>query len=282
MKTDEFEIWRADYCQHFPSVAAWLNSLGTELKARQLHFWAEALADVPLEVAREVTGKLYRGDFPAFGSYDSDRERTAGEVRRLSFQLLDERRRASEPEPEREPPAAFPQAGVLTGISEDFRRIVKMVESGVDQEVAMRRVLGKRYGFAEGRRYRCLSCLDTGLAWVWSVKSMHAFKAGAFGKPGTMCVAVCPCECPKGETKINYPKTQADAKRRPRGALWTSDDARYNPDKWCLCPWGDVHSKQNQEKFRAWAETFFARREKEEAERLEKEAEAEALRQREF
>ena len=100
MNDNQFERWISDYCDRFPSVAAWLNDLEQSrpgLKAKTLALWSEALADVSYREAASVTIAMYRGDLEPVGNWQESREMTAATIRRqvLLRRQLKRRREAA-------------------------------------------------------------------------------------------------------------------------------------------------------------------------------------------
>lgn len=73
MTTDEFGVWFLEHSAAFPSLLSWFDNLGKKspgLGDKTMAVWRQALADVPLDLARVATTRLVRGDEELPGLYD--------------------------------------------------------------------------------------------------------------------------------------------------------------------------------------------------------------------
>ncbi len=224
----EFWEWWNDYSIAFPYVDSKLGSIeekGNEGGKQTLRGWSKALADVALADAKRVTEMMVRGDIEPVDQFKLGE--TAAIVRRHAKELAYRKNSPAEGEKSWKLPAQA--GGVISHLRlkpalETYLRMKAHGASAQEVTEALQRMIPPDPPDRQ-RRYRCLLCKDSGLAWVWSVKSMIAVVQKTIDDRANRSWCSIPCECPLGEPFLAPYKDG----RRP---YWSR---RFNPSLDCPC-----------------------------------------------
>lgn len=241
MTDTEFSDWIVSHMRVFPDMKAWLTKMEEADRRALQEAWRDALRDVELQDAKEVTRQMVSGDIPPIAAFE--RESTAATVRKFSKELASARRsfhREREYEPRQS--CENPIAGNW------FREIMRRLKN--DSTLTARQVAAEvipPIDPTKGPRFNCPLCFDTGLVTVWSERSIRAAIENRLDDANNRRSCAAPCSCKRGERFIwrgtNAPKEWSG---------WRSSDAVYSEDRHFLCPGGDTEDAAKQAAFKEW------------------------------
>lgn len=207
----EFKEWLEYHQDTFPSVRKWW---ATEVKnvAETMRQWYRPLEHVDLQDAKQATDRLIDG------REEWDRYRKLDDLP-IVIREIAGRVRAGRVAPVKKNydpgPVSFRE------VAEATSELVKRYEQGLQEGRGKREMLESLIPVDPAReaRYRCLWCRDTGLAEVWTNRSIHECMHGQEVKKRS---GVMRCTCDQGS-------------KRPGEQL-----ALFDPDLFALFEGGDL------------------------------------------
>lgn len=240
--------WLANHCHTFPDFGSWIAGIQPlDKRSKLIDAWAEALSDVDPRDAKAVTNRMLSGDDPPIAAYE--REQTPAKVRAMAKANRDRRAELDRQTIERQRGTQPSRRPVYDQSCQQlFRSILKTVDDnpGCNVTEEARKLLPAPSD--DGPRYDCPLCRDYGLVTVWSEISIQAELLGELMHPGNRRTCVAPCTCDSGNRFVW--SGQGDP---PRGwAAWRSDEARYSPERHCLCRGADTTSIESISEFKQW------------------------------
>lgn len=243
MNRDDFNVFVTEMRDSFPDFDAWILGLdpldkNRPKQSRLLQAWRSALSDVELSEARDVIGKMLRGDLPPIKAFE--RDQTPAIVRNHVREAKRLRSAPSESERYREPPRRHQPRGKA---GEHFSALDKLLSSGVALAEASRQVfagLGATENESYLRRFNCHICEDSAWVVVWNERAMLLTIGGGSPGDGHEFRMSVPCSCEKG------------------GRLRDSSRFRYSDRKYCLVSETDavdalrmwIHARQQEKRHR--------------------------------
>lgn len=271
MKRNEFDRWLSDYVGKFPSTGIWLSELGEAVTESQRTLWADILDSVSLAEGKRATLAMARGEYPAVGSTNSDREQTALKVRDVV--------RAMKREEQEQTAGVHPddeyqdyrrgRSGkhVGPGVLQQF---IDLKAQGLTQPEICASIFGPTTDAdRSGPRYRCAPCRDRGWREVWHFSSMQAYLHGLITLEGpfnTHRTMVVPCCCSAGEAHC---LADGEENRKGRRNPKHSRNMMYDLEKFCPVSSRGVTDPAAIGEFLEWCKNYFEERERERLLRLQ-------------
>lgn len=244
MNEAEFNDFRQELATSFPTVLAWFRRLPKPAQDKQRGNWWAILKVFELDEVLEAIEAISLGQADPIGEYDRHRERIALHLRSV---MLARRSKERGDVPEY---VNYEEAKRLArnGWQGGFERYLELTDAGLDAREAVVEAFGPDNGDGDRREAKkCQTCRDQGMVYVWHRDAIRAVLDGTFDdRPEVHTIGAIPCTCSKGDG---------------RGGGSEKGVGRYDFEKWCPCPKGDIHDAQNLADLKSWvaAQVDYAR-----------------------
>jgi hypothetical protein len=140
------------------------------------------------------------------------------------------------------------------GAGELYRQILERIDAGEDPRAAAEAVIPKATPDGSGPRFKCAKCQDGGTVLVWHNISIKAALAGQLENRLLRRVMAVACSCSAADV-LCLP----DERTAPKGWNGWRQSARYSPDSYCRCPYGDVHKPERIAELAEWVQDYAAK-----------------------